>query len=140
MYSDNLIDEINNDLVMKLWRYSGFFLTATGVIHVVFALTAYWSSYSALFSDGLVNSLGEDLQKNLAFWFILVGVLLLMFGQSLQHYIKKEGMPAPLSLGYALLVFSVFGCFVVPASGFWLFIPQALIIILAKRTNCQSES
>lgn len=42
-------------------------------------------------------------------------------------------MATGLFLGYALLLVSVAGCILLPLSGFWLFIPQALIMILAKR-------
>ncbi len=118
---------------MKLWKYSGMFLSATGMIHTVVALTQEWRVYKAVFSDGLFDSIGNDMQKALAFWFFIIGIILIMFGQSLQYYINKEQMPAPLFLGYALLIFSVLGCFIMPVSGFWLFIPQALIIVFAKR-------
>lgn len=118
---------------MKLWKYSGTILSLTGVIHVVFAIIQNWNVYKAFFSAGFVNPIGNDIQKELSFWFMLVGILLILFGQTLQYYIKREGLPAPLFLGYALLVFSVVGCIIIPFSGFWLFIPQALIILFAKR-------
>jgi hypothetical protein len=41
--------------------------------------------------------------------------------------------PAPLFLGYYLLTLSVAGCLIIPVSGFWLFIPQAFVIIFANR-------
>ena len=118
---------------MKLWKYSGTLLSATGVIHIIVAMISGWSVYKELVFDGLINSIGSNIQRGFSFWFLLIGVLLIMFGQSLQYYIKKEQTPAPLFLGYALLILSVLGCLIVPISGFWFFIPQALIIILAKR-------
>ncbi len=54
-------------------------------------------------------------------------------GQTLQYYIKKEQKPAPLFLGYCILVFVVVGCIIEPISVFWLFLPQALVIIAANR-------
>ena len=48
-------------------------------------------------------------------------------------YIKKEQKPAPLVLGYCILAFAVVGCIIEPISGFWLFLPQALVIIAANR-------
>ncbi len=123
---------------MKLWKYSGILLSATGVIHIIVGIISEWNIYKEMFIDGLVNSIGNDTQKNLTFWFFIVGVLLIMLGQSLQYYIKREQAPAPLFLGYALLVFSILGSLIVPVSGFWLFIPQALIIVCAKRKNYES--
>lgn len=120
---------------MKLWKYSGILLSATGIIHTIVAITQEWNIYKELLFDGLINSIENNMHKALSFWFLTIGVILIMFGQSLQYYINKEQKPAPLFLGYSLLVFSILGCFVVPISGFWLFIPQALIIILTKRKH-----
>ncbi len=118
---------------MKLWKYSGTILSLTGGIHVAFAIIQNWNIYKVFFSPGWVDPIGNDIQKELSFWFMLAGVLLILFGQTLQHYIKREGYPAPLFLGYALLVVSAVGCVIIPLSGFWLFIPQALIILFARR-------
>lgn len=46
---------------------------------------------------------------------------------------QKEQKPAPLILGYCILAFAVVGCIIEPISGFWLFLPQALVIIAANR-------
>jgi hypothetical protein len=51
----------------------------------------------------------------------------------MHHYIKKEQKPAPLFMGYSMLICAIIGCIVEPGSGFWLFLPQALIIIFAHR-------
>lgn len=120
-------------VLMKLWKYSGMFLSATGIIHMLVALTKEWNVYKEFFCDGLIDSIGNNIEKALSFWFFIIGILLIMFGQTLHHYIKKEQVPAPLFLGYTLLIFSVLGCFIMPVSGFWLFLPQALVIILANR-------
>lgn len=118
---------------MKLWKYSGTYLTITGMIHTLVALGLNWNIYKAMWLNGLSNSIGNDFTKAFALWFFICGILLIFLGQTLQHYLKKEGLPAPLFLGYAILIFSIIGCIIEPVSGFWLFLPQALIIILAKR-------
>lgn len=118
---------------LEFWKHSGTLLAATGVLHILVAVTKEWYVYHEILVDGLIDSIGNDTQKALAFWFLIIGVILILFGQSLQYYIRNVQMPAPLFLGYALLIFSVLGCLIVPISGFWLFIPQALIILLAKR-------
>lgn len=118
---------------MKLWKYSGTYLTITGVLHTIVALAINWSIYKTIISNGLVNSIGNDFTKAFALWFLICGLLLIFWGQTLQYYLKKEQQPAPLFLGYAILILSIIGCIIEPVSGFWLFLPQALIIILAKR-------
>ncbi len=118
---------------MRLWRYSGTLLSATGIIHIIYAVFENWKTFGAMFSDGMLNSVKNDITRAYAFWFLMIGIMLIMLGQTLQYYINKEQQPAPLPLGYVLLVFSITGCLFVPISGFWLFIPQSLIIILAQK-------
>lgn len=117
---------------MTFWKYSGLFLSLTGVLHTCVAIINYGDKYKGMISDGLIRSL-SDADRALAFWFLVIGALLIIMGQTLSHYIKQTQQPLPLFLGYTLLVFSIVGCLIVPVSGFWLFIPQALIIMLAKR-------
>ena len=123
---------INN---MKLWKYSGTLLMATGVLHIILAIIRNYNIYREIFLDKLLNSVSNDVQRSLAFWFLMIGVLLILWGQTLQYYIKRESQPAPLFTGYALLIMSIIGCLMIPISGFWLFLPQAFIIILAKRNK-----
>lgn len=118
---------------MKAWKYSGIYLWVTGILHTAVALFVMSDIYWAMLKDGLGNSIGGDVARNTALWFMVCGVLLIMFGLTLQYYIRKENSPAPRSLGCFMLTFCVVGCIIEPLSGFWLFIPQALIIIFAKR-------
>lgn len=118
---------------MKLWKYSGTFLTITGVIHTIVALIMGKDVYWDMLKSGLVNSTGDDFTRGFSLWFLVCGVLLVFMGTTLQFYIKKTQSPAPVFLGYSILVFSIIGCIIEPFSGFWLFIPQALIILLAGR-------
>ena len=85
--------------------------------------------------NGVIDAVKNDMGRELAFWFLICGIVLILFGLTLQHYLRETQKPAPAFLGWCLLVFTVVGCAVVPVSGFWLFLPQALIIIAAKRKN-----
>jgi hypothetical protein len=118
---------------VKLWKYSGIFLLATGILHSIVAVLLGIEDLWAILREGLLDAVGEDASRGLAFWFLICGIALIFLGQVLHYYIKKEQKPAPLFLGYYLLALSVAGCIIVPVSGFWLFIPQAVIIIFAKR-------
>ena len=101
---------------MKLWKYSGTLLTATGVIHTIYALFLGKEAFTEMLNNGLIDSIGENHNLGFAFWFL----------------IRKEQKPAPLFLGYFILLFTIIGCIVEPISGFWLFLPQALIIIYSN--------
>ncbi len=123
---------------MKLWKHSGLLLSFTGVLHIGVALANFGIQYKGMLADGLVSVL-SGAERALAFWFLIVGVLLIMLGQCLTAYIRQTGCPAPSFLGYMLLAVSVIGCMVVPVSGFWLFIPQAFIIIRAKAVKKEQD-
>ena len=122
---------------MKIWKYSGIFLIATGILHTIVAIALRWEAFVGIIRDGLlINVMSRDCTHEFALWFLICGVFIILLGQVLHFYIKREQKPAPLFFGYSLLVFTIFGCIVEPGSGFWLFLPQALIIIFAnKKTN-----
>lgn len=115
---------------MKLWKFSGTYLTVTGIIHTIVALIMAKDIFAEMLGDGLINSTGGDYSRSFSLWFLIVGVILILWGTTLQYYIKKEQKPAPVFLGYAILVFATMGCIIEPFSGFWLFLPQAFIIIV----------
>ena len=113
--------------------YSGLLLIITGIIHTIFALVSFGNIYLNIIHDRLANVTSHDNARSFAFWFLVCGIFVILSGTILQHYQKREQKPAPLSLGYSLLVLSVIGCIIEPISGFWLFIPQALIIIWGNK-------
>lgn len=82
--------------------------------------------------NGVINGVEENSPQEFSFWFLVLGIFIILFGQTLQYYIRKTYKPAPKFVGYWLLIVSLIGGIIVPLSGFWLFVPQALIIILAK--------
>jgi hypothetical protein len=118
---------------IKFWKYSGIFLVATGIIHTIVAIALGYEVYLKIIRDGLYNVTTLDFERAFAIWFFMCGIFIILLGQVLHHYIKKEQKPAPLSFSYSLLIFTIFGCIVEPGSGFWLFLPQALIIIFANK-------
>ena len=122
---------------MKIWKYSGLMLIITGILHTILALLAGGEAFMEIYrNNGIFNSIaGDNYFHQTAFWFLICGVFLIPFGQTLHYYQKREQKPAPLSLGYSLLILSILGCIVMPVSGFWLFLPQALIIIIANKRH-----
>ena len=117
---------------IKFWKYSGIYLVATGILHTIFAIAFGKEAFLKMIRDGLYNVTALDYECAFAIWFFMCGIFIILLGQVLHHYIKKEQNPAPLTFGYSLLMFTMFGCIVEPGSGFWLFLPQALIIIFAN--------
>jgi len=119
---------------MKIWKYSGIFLIATGILHTIVAIVLGWETFVEIIRDGLlINVTSRNYTHEFALWFFICGIFVILLGQVLHFYIKREQKPAPLSFGYSMLVFTIFGCILEPGSGFWLFLPQALIIIFANK-------
>ena len=118
---------------VKIWKYSGIFLIATGILHTIVAIGLGKDVFLEIIQDGVINVTSQDFIRAFAFWFLVCGFFVILLGQVLHYYIKNEQKPAPLFFGYSLLIFSILGCIVEPISGFWLFLPQALIIILANK-------
>ena len=119
---------------MKIWKYSGIFMVATGMLHTVFAIIFGKEAFLKIIQEGVFNfPTSIDYERAFAVWFFICGIFIIFLGQVLHHYIKKEQKPAPLFFGYSMLIFTIFGCILEPGSGFWLFIPQALIIIIANK-------
>jgi uncharacterized membrane protein YecN with MAPEG domain len=118
---------------VKIWKYSGIFLIATGILHTIVAIALGIEAFSEIIRDGVINVIAEDYTRAFAFWFLICGIFVILLGQILHFYIKREQKPAPLFFGYSLLILTIFGCIVEPVSGFWLFLPQALIIIVANK-------
>ncbi|OEH92372.1 DUF6463 family protein [Bacillus solimangrovi] len=116
---------------MKLWKLSGVFLIATGIIHTIVGLIIGWTILGEIIKEGLFNTVVTQHDRNAVIWFILCGVFWIMIGHFLHIYLKEINMPVPRFIGWYFLIISLFGVLISPISGFWLFIPQALIIILA---------
>lgn len=75
---------------MKLWKYSGTFLTATGIIHTIYALFIGKDAFSEMLRNGLVNSIGENYSQGFAFWFLTCGIILILLGQTLNIISEKN--------------------------------------------------
>ena len=118
---------------VKLWKYSGIFLMATGILHSIVAIALGKEVFWEIIQDGVIHVISQDYTRSFAFWFLICGIFVILLGGVLHYYIKKEQKPAPLFLGYSILVLAIFGCIVEPISGFWLFLPQALIMIIANQ-------
>ena len=75
---------------MKLWKYSGTFLTATGIIHTIYALFIGKDAFSEMLRNGLVNSIGENYSQGFTFWFLICGVILILWGKRFNIISEKN--------------------------------------------------
>lgn len=78
---------------MKLWKYSGTFLVITGIIHTVYALLLGKEDFTDMIKDGLINSTDDSYSRAFSLWFLVCGIILILWGLTLQCYIKKSRNP-----------------------------------------------
>ena len=67
---------------MKLWKYSGTLLTATGIIHTIYALFLGKEAFTEMLNNGLIDSIGENHNLGFAFWFLICGIILILWGET----------------------------------------------------------
>ena len=125
---------------MKLWKKSGALLIATGILHNLIGFMMGWEVLKALANEGFVNSINTEMDRNAIFWFLFSGFMLMLLGKLMQTYSQEQNKPVPAYLGYYLLALTVIGCLMMPLSGFWLVLPQALIIIMAHRKPAATKA
>lgn len=122
---------------------SGRLLTITGLLHqavgVVVGLgagveLAGRNLFSEVARAGIVDSIGSDFARMTWFWFVMSGFLLLVLG-GFAHEVERRGDTLPASLGWQIAMLSVAGIIFIPASGFWLLIPQGWWIVHKARQH-----
>jgi uncharacterized protein with PQ loop repeat len=106
-------------------KLSGRLLILTGVIHTIVGLLIGYPYLLEMWQAGLWNSVDPHMSRVAIFWFLLFGFLLMMVGQ----VISTTTRPVPKVFGWSLLAMSALGALMMPISGFWLVIPQALYLL-----------
>lgn len=118
---------------MNISRNSGYLLIGTGVIHNLIGFVMCKDVLLRILNSGVVNSINTEMDRNAVFWFLFSGFMMMILGKLMQDYSKHSQKPLPVSLGYYLLVLTVVGCVMMPVSGFWIVLPQAVLIIVGGR-------
>ncbi len=121
---------------MKLWKKSGILLIATGILHNAIGLILGWPQIVEIFSHSIWNSMsvtGDRRQELL--WFLMLGFAWMMAGALMHTYIKERNIPVSKTYGWILLLKGASVAILMPESGAWLFIPQGIILLTAKRDH-----
>jgi hypothetical protein len=119
-------------------RYSGNignFIMITGVLHLITGVVISWDAVIEIFHSGIVNTVDETPERFGFFWFEISGLLVLLIGSFLQHYLDEYQKPIPKLYGYYLLIIAIIGCVLEPLSGFYVYVPISLLIIFDGNKN-----
>ncbi len=118
-------------------RWVGRWIILVGVIHCVFGAIVFFEPISAMLRDGLWNAVSGYPGRPLAFWFELLGVLMILFGAAVDQLEKnQQALPSFLGFGFAFL--TVLAIVAMPRSGGWLMVP-GVVGLLMKSTAVPSQ-
>lgn len=124
---------------MKLIRYSGWYLVATGVIHNIIGLIFGRELLLGMHKDGWWNTIEPggviNFSRSGIWWFLLLGCFWILLGYLMQQWVQRLNQPLPGALGWGFLTTGAATAMVLPASGAWLLLPQGLLILLASRSH-----
>lgn len=110
----------------------GIAVFVTGLIHLGFGVLAFPDPLREIVDAGLVRGIGGDVERNLAWWFLVAGGFLVVTGLTIRWAVRVAGR-LPRSLGWGLVVISVLGVLLAPASGFWLVLVEGVLLLVADR-------
>ena len=116
-------------------RLSGPLLMATGVLDLLYVLVFHSRQLAAIAQDGFFDAVElnpPQLDRETAFWHLMFGVMFVVLG-ALVHWTQARTGTLPAFLGWSVLALGMAGVILMPLSGFWLLLPQAVLILAVAR-------
>ena len=115
-------------------RWVGRWLAGVGILHILFGVAAFADPLREIAAEGFWNAVDAHPDRSVAFWFVFAGPLIVLLGALVDWVEAHAPVGLPRFLGWTLLVFALLGGILMPLSGFWLFLPPALGVLLDRRT------
>lgn len=122
-------------------RLSGPLLMATGGLDLLYVLVFHFRQLAAIAGDGFFGAVELDpsqLDRETAFWHLAFGTTVLILG-ALIHWAQARTGSLPALLGWSLLAFGAAGVILMPVSGFWAILPQAVLILVVARRGTTAK-
>lgn len=123
-------------------RLSGPLLMATGVLDLLYVLVFHSRQLAAIAGDGFFGAVELDpsqLDRETAFWHLTFGAMVVILG-GLVHWAQSRTGTLPAFLGWSLLALGLFGAILVPVSGFWLVLAQAMMMLVVARRAATAKA
>lgn len=116
-------------------KHAGYLVMAIALIHEAVGLIVYASPLGEIIQAGVFNSVNPPYwERDAAFWFLMFGIMLFVLGYVAQWTLKHVGY-VPAGLSWGLLIVCAIGVMLMPASGFWLAIPVAIMMLRTGEDN-----
>ena len=120
-------------------RYTGPVVMAIGLLHILYVFATLRGPISSIARDGIFDAVDPYHDRNVAFWSLWFGVLLLTVGY-LIHWTQSRVGTMPALPGWVLLGMGLTGGILMPASPFWVAIPLGLSVLLPARPARERSS
>ena len=117
------------------WKISGWYLFAIGVIHTLVGLFLFPDILRDIWSSGLIGSVRDQLDRNVAFFFFYFGFLLSYIGLQWQEQLRRYKEPRSRLTAWGITVITITGAIIMPISGFWLVMPLCFIMLYPHYFN-----
>ena len=111
----------------RAWK--GPWLLAVAALHTVFALLVFGPVIQEVLERGVFNTVGRDARVGVAVWFVLFGFGIALLGLAVQVLERTAPQANVRAIGAGLLLLTLLGVTLMPASGFWLVLPVALAML-----------
>jgi hypothetical protein len=111
--------------------WKGKWIVAVGVIHILFGLAIMNNTLAVLWSDGLINTVNGQPEREAVFWFLVCGLLLLMIGMLIDQSERRE-LPVGWFVEWSFAFLTVVALVVMPISGIWLLLPPVAGLVLSR--------
>jgi uncharacterized membrane protein HdeD (DUF308 family) len=125
-------------------RVSGYWLIAVSMLHVLVGVWVFAEPLMQIVQDGWFNTVAPNplapfYDREDAFWFLMLTPFLVSIGQ-LCFWSHANNVVLPQFLGWMLLLTAIVGVSLEPISGCWLFIPPALLMLMASKNSRSQEN
>jgi hypothetical protein len=112
-------------------RFAGRLLMGIALVHAAFGLWFGRAILADIARDGFLAAVDVHRDRQLVFWFLLASPLLWLLGE-LVAWLDARRIAPPVWLGLQVLALAIAGVLLMPASGFWLVLVPALLLLLAS--------
>ncbi|MFC0681233.1 DUF6463 family protein [Lysobacter korlensis] len=124
-------------------RSAGVWSVALGLVHIAAVGAVYPGSVRSIREAGVIGSLDAEPalaeRRGVGFWYVTTGLFLIGQGAMVREHENAHGRP-PATATPLLLLIGAWGAALTPVSGFWLFLPIALLARRGRRSHRPSEN
>ena len=117
---------------MRRRRWIGRWIAGVGVVHTLFGLVVFAPTWRRLAAEGLFNTVNGQPDREFPFWFLVSGLLMLLFGLLLDR-LEARAQAIPGFAVWGLTALTAACLVVMPISGVWLLVPPVIGLLAGSK-------